>query len=155
MKLIDYGRSVPFLTLTDSEEWLHVPEFYHSLVTNNRPFENPQFVWTPFLLSVYELESKLANKSHILTRRDDMHRFAELFIVLMLDGYEERLVSVGTDIATLVELKRSQFSFLNPVFRDFFDKSANMRFDEEPLYDYWIGRFQKLIGPIADTPFLQ
>ena len=155
LKMIDFGRSAPFLVKNDDAQWVHLPLPPTVFVS-----ANSSYMWTASLLSVYELQSVLVvdgkRRVHTQSRRDDMFRFAEIFVVLMLDGYEEQLLEVEKDIESILRIKTSGngMHFLDSTFREFFKRSANMQFDEEPQYDYWIRRFRKLVGEGFDTPYL-
>ena len=152
------------------------------------------------MLSVYELDGCVA-----LSRRDDLNRFAEIFLAIGIDGYEDDLISISNgrlpvrdpvrdtapggavDVtsqagetveatATLTTLspadptleipssihERLREYKMNPpglvlmdwTFRSFYRNTTGMSFHEEPQYDYWIGRFRRLMGAGFDRPFL-
>lgn len=147
MKLIDFGRSVPFLDFSE-DGYVHVDNPAVQVDTSL------PYYWTLTLLSVYELDSIANQREHTMSRRDDMNRFAEMFVVIMLDQYEERLVEVEEDVNAILAIKTESKNFLDSTFREFFEYSSNMAFDEIPQYDFWIAEFQKLIGAGFDTPYL-
>jgi len=155
LKMIDFGRSISFLVQNDTGEWVHIPEPPIVLVPSSA-----KYIWTPSLLSVYELQSLLPvdgqRRAHTLTRRDDIARFAEMFVVIMLEGYEEQLVQVESNVEACLRIKTAHegLEFIDSTFSDFFLYSSDMKFDETPLYDVWISRFRKLVGQGADTPYL-
>ena len=145
MKLIDFGRSVPYLVLSE-DKFVHVAD-------EAAPATFSPYYWTLSLLSVYELESVAKQRSHTMSRRDDVSRFAEMFLVIMLDDqYEDRFV--GKDLEAIFAIKKEPKEFLNSTFREFYEYSCKMNFDETPQYEVWISKFEKLVGAGFDTPFL-
>ena len=104
-------------------------------------------------MSVYELASLFSNPP--LSRRDDLNRFAEMFVVLALPEYEKSLLESGSDRQRLFELKSggTDLCSMDATFREFYAYSTRLEFEEEPLYDYWIARFARLKGTGFDRPY--
>ena len=128
VKLVDLGRSIPFISSKSNE---------HVLDASNVPLDD---LHAERLLSPFELEGSLR------TRRDDMYRLSET-LYRMRVGSDPKWPS---DVADLAQAKREWVINREPIFTQFHHAMTNLGFDEEPKYADWIERFTMF----ADSPIL-
>ena len=126
VKLIDFGRSVPYV---DPLTGVHIPNDAHI------PF-------SPYLgagsASPFELEGS------IRTRRDDMYRVAEL--LYRIRGAKEPDWGRIGDHSAKADFKRNweDVAHGGEFYTSFHHAMANLGFDQDPDYSTWIAGFETL-----------
>ena len=124
MKLVDFGRTIPFIDPSTGRHILPV-------VLPNRWFIDPTH------LSPFELEGSL------LSRRDDMYRVSEL-LFRMIDSASVPSWRGNSD--TVAQQKRDwriNDSF-GSVFNEFHAEMLSLEFSQQPNYEQWITRFRQI-----------
>lgn len=120
LKLIDFGRSTPFVDASKRE---HV-KFSRVPVDSNL---------NPILLSPFELEGSP------LARRDDMYRLSEVLYILLHVPIPDiyRLEDVARE-------KRRWAANRFPTFTQFHHEMRDLKFAERPDYEFWIEKFTSI-----------
>ena len=134
LRLIDFGLAAPFVDSTTGKHILDTPR------------GDSRIVWTPTLLSPFELAGSTP------TRRDDLYRFAEIFVSMVL-GDKELVALESRDASpkTVLEWKTARdVSRMDYTFARFYEYAKNLRFDERPDYEMWISKFRRILGTGAD-----
>ena len=130
LRLVDFDRSVPYVDVIGRR---HVRPRRRMSYGDNRG----RLKLDPTFLSVYELGG-----STTLSRRDDWMRLAELLVNLV-----SRTDELWREDDDILESKRNrEFGDIFFVFREFYESSLLMEFDERPKYEEWIEKFEELLS---------
>ena len=134
LKLIDFGRSSPFVDLPTGLHILPIPQMIGMSMSNAA------------LLAPFELEGDIP------TRRDDMYRLAELLFTLLDPTSSPRFRGGERSISAeaWLETARAKRAWrigtsFDPSFNEFKEEMANLGFTERPNYERWIARFRRIM----------